>query len=152
MVKNKQCLACGVKYKFCPDCSRADKLAPSWKSQFCSEDCMTLWMTATRYNMSRLTKDEAKEIISSLNLKPIDAYASCVQRDYAKIMFEEKKQKRGKRIEIKPIDEVAEQVIEPVIEQPVVEIEAIIEQPVEAEEVVETHTVYEVIFENNKEL
>ena len=152
MAKNRQCICCGEKYNYCPDCSRADKLAPTWKSQFCSEDCMSLFMTLTRYNMSRLTKDEAKEIISSLNLKPIDAYASCVQRDYDKIMFEEKKPKRGKRIEITPIDEAIEQVVEPVVEQSVVEIEAIIEQPVEAEEVVETHTVHEVIFENNKEL
>jgi hypothetical protein len=81
--------------------------------------------------MDRLSKSEAKEIISSLNLKPIDVYVDCVKRDYNKVFEPEKKFKRGKRIEIKPIDEFAD--IEPVIE---------IEQPAEVAE--PTH---EVVFE-----
>jgi Asp-tRNA(Asn)/Glu-tRNA(Gln) amidotransferase B subunit len=56
--------------------------------------------------MSMLSKDEAKTIISALDLKPIDTYADCVKRDYNIVMAEEKKPKRNKRIEIKPIDEV----------------------------------------------
>jgi len=102
---NKKCLCDGTRYSYCPDCSRADALAPSWKSEFCSETCMTLWMTLTRFGMNRLTKSEAKSIIEGLDLKPIDSYVDCVKRDYAKVMTEEKKPKRGKRIEIKPIDE-----------------------------------------------
>lgn len=129
MASNRQCLACKTGYSYCPSCSRADKLAPAWKAQFCSEDCMTLWMTLTRYNMDRLSKSEAKEIISSLSLKPIDVYADCVKRDYNKVFEPEKKFKRGKRIEIKPIDEFAD--IAPVIE---------IEQPLEV-------AVPEVVFE-----
>lgn len=132
MVKNRKCLSCQINYSYCPDCSRADKLAPTWKSQFCSENCMTLWMTLTRYNMGTHSKTEAKEIISSLDLKPIDVYAACVQRDYSKVMSEEKKSRKIKKIE--PIIE-----IEPVIEEPAA---AIIEQQ---EEVVESH---EVVIEN----
>lgn len=131
MANNRQCLACKTGYSYCPSCSRADKLAPAWKEQFCSEDCMTLWMTLTRYNMDRLSKSEAKEIISSLNLKPIDVYVDCVKRDYNKVFEPEKKFKRNKRIEIKPIDEFAD--IEPVIE---------IEQPTEVAE-----QAHEVVFE-----
>ena len=129
MVKNKQCLSCGTHFSYCPDCSRVDKLKPVWASQFCSESCATLWNTLTKFSMSMITKPEAKEIISSLNLKPIDIYAACVQRDYAKVMEPEKKSKRGKRIEIKPIDEFSD--IEPVVE---------IEQPLEV-------AVPEVVFE-----
>lgn len=107
---NKTCYACQTKYSYCPSCSRADSLKPTWYNEFCSESCMTLWTTATKYNMNMLTKSEAKSIISSLDLKPIDVYVACVQRDYAKIMTEEKKPKRGKRIEIKPVDEA---IVEP---------------------------------------
>ena len=103
--QNKKCICCGKKYSYCPSCSRTDALQPSWKSEFCSESCMTLWTTLTKYNMEFLTKDEAKAIVSKLDLKPIDTYVSCVQRDYAKVMDDEKKLKRGKRIEIQPVDD-----------------------------------------------
>lgn len=126
MVKNRKCQTCSIRYSYCPDCSRADSLKPTWYSEFCGESCKDLWMTLTRFGMNRLTKAEAKSIISELNLKPIEAYASCVQRDYAKVMAEEKKPKRNKRIEIKPVDEVID------IEQAI--IESVIE---EAHEVVE---------------
>ena len=110
---NKTCLACRIKYNYCPSCSVADRIAPSWKSEFCSESCKDLWMALTRYNMSMLSKEEAKSIILELDLKPIDAYVDCVKRDYNIIMAEEKKPKRNKRIEIKPIDEFI--CLEPVV-------------------------------------
>lgn len=125
MVKqNRKCLACSTKYTYCPTCSRADALKPSWYSEFCSEPCMEIWTTFTKYNMNMLTKDDTKAIVSGLALKPIESYAQCIQRDYAKVMAEEKKPKRCKRIEIKPIDEVmdveptvVESTIEPIVEE-----------------------------------
>ena len=105
MAKNRKCISCGEQYYYCPTCSRSSALQPSWKSEFCSETCMTLWMTLTKYGMEHLTKDEAKEIVSNLNLKPITVYADCVQQDYAKVMADEKIPKRGKRAEMKIIDE-----------------------------------------------
>ena len=119
-IKERKCLACQKSYSYCPDCSRTDKLAPSWKAQFCSEPCMTIWTTLTKFGMNMLTKSEAKEIISSLDLKPIDHYVACVQRDYAKVIEPEKKTKRGKRIEIKPVDEAMDlepEIIESIIEE-----------------------------------
>jgi hypothetical protein len=118
-MKERKCLSCATAYRYCPDCSRTDKLAPSWKAQFCSEPCMTLWTTLTKFGMSYLTKTEAKSIILELDLKPIESYAQCVQRDYAKVMANEKKPKRGKRIEIQPIDEVVD--IEQVVVESIVE-------------------------------
>lgn len=97
--KNRKCLSCGEKYSYCPSCSRADALEPSWKSEFCSETCVTLWSTLTKYNMEFLSKEEAKGIVSALDLKPIDVYADCVQRDYAKVMEDEKKHNKNKKIE-----------------------------------------------------
>ena len=124
--KNRKCLSCGAKYSYCPTCSRVDALEPAWKSEFCSEDCMTLWTALTKYNMEFITKDEAKDIVSNLNLKPIDSYASCVQRDYAKVMVDECR-KRGKRAEMKVIlDEVMDlepKVVESILESHEVVIE-----------------------------
>ena len=142
--KNRKCFCCSEIYSYCPDCSRTDALAPSWKSEFCSETCMTLWSTLTKFGMDRLTKLEAKSIISDLELKPIDSYAQCVQRDYAKVMKEEKKPKRGKRVEIQPIDEKADIPTEDINSI----IEELIEQPVVAEQVV-TEPVHEVILQED---
>lgn len=124
--KNRKCLSCGAKYSYCPSCSRVNALEPSWKSEFCSETCMTLWTTLTKYGMEFLTKNEAKDIVSNLDLKPIASYADCIQRDYTRIMAEEKKSRKIKKPE------------------PVVEIENI--EPSE-ESVGESH---EVVLEENK--
>ena len=119
---NKKCRACGTKYSYCPDCSRADALKPTWYNDFCSEPCKELWYTLTRYNMERLTKTEAKLIISELDLQPIESYSQFVQRDYAKVMAEEKRQKRIKKVEIQPVEEFVEIEIEqPIVIEPVVE-------------------------------
>ena len=57
--------------------------------------------------MGRLTKAEARSIISELSLKPISEYAACVQRDLDIILKEDPKPKRSRRAEIKPVDEAA---------------------------------------------
>ena len=118
---NKKCICCSTRYSYCPSCSRADATKPSWYNEFCSETCMTLWYTLTKYNMNMLTKSDAKSTISKLDLNPIDSYASCIQRDYAKVMIDEKKPKR------------VQKKIEPVVEENLVEaIESVllpIEQP-----------------------
>lgn len=113
---NKKCLCDGTKFSYCPDCSRADALKPSWASEFCSEECMILWTTLTKFGMNALTKSEAKSIISELDLKPIETYAPCVQRDYAKVMVKEKKSNKNvKKIEPTVVVEQQEEVVLPVV-------------------------------------
>ena len=124
MAKNKQCLSCRKNFSHCPDCSKVDKLKPTWASQFCSEPCMTLWTTLTKFGMNRLTKQEAKEIIDSIDLKPIDTYVGCVQRDYAKVMYEEKKPRKIRKPEF-----VSEPTFEEFIEQPIVVAEPVVIEP-----------------------
>lgn len=102
---NRTCIACKTKYSYCPSCSRADAIKPTWYSEFCSEACKDLWITLTKYNMSMLSKEEARAIILNLDLKPIVNYVDCVKRDYAKVTTEDKKPKRGSRIKIKPVDD-----------------------------------------------
>lgn len=127
MVKNKQCLSCSTKYSHCPDCSKVDALKPSWASEFCSEECMVIWKTATKHNLGMISKSEAKSIISELSLKPTEQYVKCIQRDLKNIMTEEPKvklqPKRTKKIEPKlpelvvtpTIIEETTSVIEPVL-------------------------------------
>lgn len=130
---NRKCTCCSKHYSYCPSCSGSDRLAPSWKAEFCSETCKDLWLTCTRYNMQRLTKQEAQDVIKSLPLKPVNEYAQCVQRDLGVILKEESKPKRGKRILTQPIDEFAD-----------------IEQPLEVAEPTATEPAHEVVIESNK--
>ncbi len=120
MAKTRKCLCCGEKYEYCPTCSRASALEPSWKSEFCGETCKDLWTALTKYGMDMITKSEAKFIISKLDLKPLATYADCVQRDYAKVVAHEPKPKKAQKI-VEPVIEVApveqpEQVAEPAVE------------------------------------
>jgi hypothetical protein len=107
-------------------------MKPSWSSEFCSEPCKDLWTALTKYNMAMISKVEAKSIVSNLDLKPIDTYADCVKRDYNIIMEPEKKLKRNKRIEIKPIDEFID--VEPAVVESII---AEVVEPTEHEVVVE---------------
>ena len=149
-IKERKCLSCATVYKYCPSCSRVDALKPAWASQFCSESCATLWTTLTKFGMDRLTKSEAKSIISDLDLKPIDNYVMHIQNDYAKVMEEEKRPKRGKRAEMKiVIDDAMD--FEPEVVNKVIEelVESQPEQPIEvAEQVIET--AHEVVTIENK--
>lgn len=130
MAAKRKCLCCSTKYDFCPDCNRADRFKESWYSEFCSVECKDLWTTATKFNLGKLTKSEAKSIISELPLKPIEQYVKCVQRDLDVILKEEPKPKakRGKRIEFPVIDET-------VINTVNTEIKEIIDSPVVVEEI-----------------
>lgn len=126
--KNRKCFTCGKSYDFCPDCIGPDRLKPTWYSEFCCEDCKTLWETATKFNIGKLTKAEAKAIISALELKPAEQYVACIQRDLKNIMAEEPKPKRGKRAAVTIIDEAIKPEIkeeiklpEPVVEPTVLE-------------------------------
>lgn len=86
--RDRQCLCCGTKYSYCPTCS-SDKLKPIWMTEFCSESCKELFETATKYNLKKITKDEAKEIIEIIELKDRSAYVECVQKDLENILAEE---------------------------------------------------------------
>ena len=134
-IKERKCLSCATAYKYCPSCSRVDALKPAWASQFCSESCATLWTTLTKFGMGRLTKSDAKSIISGLDLKPVDSYVIFIQKDYDKVMSEDKKPKRGKRAEMKIIiDEAMD--FEPEVANPIIEelVEAQLEQPIDVVE------------------
>lgn len=145
---NRVCMACGEKYSYCPSCSRTDALKEPWHATFCCEDCRTIWKTLTKFSMGLLSKIDAKEILSKIELKPIETYAECVQRDLAKVMAEDKSMVAFDPLEeVAPIEQfesvVDEQpevvsIAEEVVEQPMVEstVEMVVEQPiVEAEPV-----------------
>ena len=119
--RSRTCYLCGQDYQYCPTCTQ-DKAKPAWMSEFHSESCKNIFDICTRFNMGRMSKEEAQDALNTCDLSNKSNFKSYVQRDLVKIFAEEPK-KRSKRIEIKPIDEIM-----PVVEiAPVVEVEPVIE-------------------------
>lgn len=142
-IRDRKCLSCATLYKYCPECSKADALAPAWRAQFCSQSCKDLWLIATRYNTNDLTKEDAKSSILELGIKPIESYSVSIQRDLRNIMAEDKKPKRGKRADMKILDEVME--IEPEVVASIIE-----EQPIEVIETAAIQPIHEVVLEEKE--
>lgn len=115
--RDRQCLCCGTKYSYCPTCS-TDKTKPTWMTEFCSESCKELFETATKYNMKKITKSEAKEILEILDLKEKSAYVDCVQKDLENILAEE-----PVAVEIAVVEEpvIMEEAAPVLVEEPVEE-------------------------------
>ena len=89
MRKNRKCICCSTEYFYCPNCNGADRLKPSWYSEFHSEDCMKIFDTCTRYNMQMMSKSEAQEILNSCDLSNRSNFKSYVQHDLEVIFAED---------------------------------------------------------------
>lgn len=113
--RNRECYLCGRDYQYCPTCSQ-DKMKPAWMSEFHSENCKNIFDICTRFNMQLMSKTEAQDALNSCNLSNKENFKSYVQRDLENIFkvdvvpvqAEEPKFKRGKRAEIKTVDDFAD--------------------------------------------
>ena len=120
--RNRDCYLCGRDYQYCPTCSQ-DKMKPAWMSDFHSENCKNIFEICTRFNMKLISKTEAQDALNACDLTNKENFKSYVQRDLENIFkvdvvpaqAEEPKFKRGKRIEVKPVDEFADIIHEVVI-------------------------------------
>ena len=112
--RNRECYLCGKEYQYCPTCSQ-DKMKPAWMSEFHSENCKNIFDVCTRFNMKLMSKTEAQDALNACDLSNKANFKSYVQHDL-EVIFADEPKKRGKRIEIKPIDEAMN--VEPVAAEP----------------------------------
>lgn len=113
--RNRECYLCGVDYQYCGDCTQ-DRMKPAWMSEFHSESCKNIFDICTRFNMKLMSKTEAQEALKTCDLSNKENFKSYVQRDLENIFkvdavpapAEEPKFKRGKRIEVNPVDDFAD--------------------------------------------
>lgn len=103
--RTRECYLCGEVYNYCPTCSQ-DRMKPSWMAEFHDENCKNIFEICTRFNMQLMTKEEARQALAACDLSDKEHFKSYVQRDLANIFAEPK---RGKRVEVKPVDEPAVQ-------------------------------------------
>lgn len=113
--KNRECYLCGRGYQYCGSCSN-DRMKPAWMSEFHSENCKNIFDICTRFNMKLMSKSEAQDALNTCDLSNKENFKSYVQRDLENIFkvdavpapAEEPKFKRGKRINVNPVDEFAD--------------------------------------------
>lgn len=101
--RTRECYLCGESYKYCSTCSQ-DRTKPAWMALFHNESCKNIFDICTRFNMGMMSKVEAQEALNACDLSNKENFKSYVQRDL-EVIFAEEPKKRGKRIEIQPIDE-----------------------------------------------
>lgn len=86
MRPNRVCKTCGTAYSYCPNCS-ADYNKPKWMNMFDCEDCKIVFDTATKFNLNKITKEEARNALSNVNLDKV--FTEQIQKDLANIFYEE---------------------------------------------------------------
>lgn len=84
------CLCCGKTYSYCNNCYDYRNL-PLWMNSFCSDNCKDVWQICTDYNFELITKEEAKEFLSTCDISDTKNLNKCVKRDLGVIMQEPKK-------------------------------------------------------------
>ena len=112
---NRTCKVCNELYNFCPNCAGV-KAADKYRTMFCSKNCRDIFHTLSRHAMNDVTKDEAKEILSSLDLINIDNFSEQIKTDIDEIMGNNKKSFKKKAIEAPVVEETIAPTVESVIE------------------------------------
>lgn len=77
---NRKCVICGSEYYYCSH-SCTDSLGkPSWMASFCSDNCRNIYNATAKYNMKKLTAEEAKEILDNCDLSNKENFVSSTKK------------------------------------------------------------------------
>ena len=96
----RKCIVCGKEYSYCRSCPK-DAKKETWYALYDNENCKNISQALTDYNFNRITKEEAKELLSKCNLsiKLNEYYHNALETVMAK-------PKRGTRAKVMIVDEV----------------------------------------------
>lgn len=86
----RKCYNCGKVYSYCPDCSDY-RGKPYIMATFHDTNCAEIFNTCVKFNMDLITKEEAKALLSSLDLSDKTNFRQDVQKDIEVIFTENKK-------------------------------------------------------------
>lgn len=84
MSKERECLVCGKKYKYCPHCN-GNAAKEAWKATYCSLVCREIFKTCSNYEGELISQEDAYNKLVSLNVDS-DNVTSSVKSSVKKIM------------------------------------------------------------------
>lgn len=67
----RTCVLCGTKYEHCGHCGQTSE---PWKNIFCEENCRDVWKVLNSYDGKLITKEDAAEKLSKLDLSKKPSY------------------------------------------------------------------------------
>lgn len=70
MSKIRKCIICDSSYEYCPKCRQYASM-PRWYSNFCCEECKTIYMTASDFAFGHIEAEEAKKKIQKMNVSKV---------------------------------------------------------------------------------
>lgn len=145
--ENASCIICGNKYFLCIACERNKADWKPWKIITDTEKCFKIYDILNKYNFKKISKEEAKEKLSLLNLDNLDIFKDSVKKQIEKINETTNKEKTVEVVE-KVLDVAEETKVDVAVEEVVETVETVetseIVKPVEVTETVEsTETVKE---------
>ncbi len=88
MKKNRQCIICKHCYSYCSSCA-ADANKPTWMAIFCGQNCKDIYTTLDDFRDGRISKENAKAILDTLDLSPIEKLPKNFQEIFNEIMVKE---------------------------------------------------------------
>jgi hypothetical protein len=96
MIKNNRvCKVCGSEYHFCPTCAGVS-VTDKYKTMFCSKNCRDIFHTISRYFVKDVSKEEAKDILLSLDLSNRAKFNDSIKADIDEVMGLNRKQFKKK--------------------------------------------------------
>ena len=135
---NSTCVICGQKYHLCVACERKKASWKPWKMFVDKENCYNIYKVLNDYSFNKITKDEARELLSKFDLSDLNSFKENVKEKINDILRVEKtvktyKNRRKKQEENEQLKEVVveeledkneveeKQLDELTVEEPVVE-------------------------------
>lgn len=125
----RKCIVCGKEYSYCKSCPK-DAKKETWYALYDNENCKNISQALTDYNFNKITKEDAKDILSKcdLSINLMDYYRNTLDV----VMAKPKRTQKVKPVNVEEViieQEPAVIVVEQ--EEAVVEIkEEAVEEPV----------------------
>lgn len=73
---NRKCVICGTEYYYCNHGCTDSLNKPAWMTSFCCENCKNAYDAAARYNMKKISAEEARVILDTCDLSNKDNFAT----------------------------------------------------------------------------
>lgn len=122
--KNSTCIICGQKYHLCIACERKHANWKPWRAFVDKENCYNIYKILNDYNYNKITKVEARKLLSEVDLSKLDTFKERIKAQINEILKVEKIS-RPCRSKKNKIEEQQEEVVEEIVE---IEIENKVEE------------------------
>ena len=106
----RKCIVCGSSYSYCRTCPK-DAQKETWYALYDNENCKNISQALTDYNFNKITKEDAKDILSKcdLSINLMDYYRNTLDVVMAK-------PKRTPKVKVVDVEEIIVEQEEPIEE------------------------------------